>query len=127
MVRVYRNLTRGCYSVMEKTAKGWRVAYYCESIRLVNAKFVVSKSGRARVLREKRKNVHAFIEGKPVFHWGTKWLTKVSYNPYKSDRFETEHGFGVNYSPYVMLNKKGCFIDGIHTRLLSVTTPNQKG
>lgn len=56
---------------------------------LRNVTFKVSKAGRQRVLREKRKNVHATIKGEPVFPGeyikGQSW--RVKYDPYKNDTF----------------------------------------
>ena len=62
-VRVYRNLHTGTLSMQTKTEKGWRVTAHPHGVILDSCKFVVREGGRQRVLREKRKNVHAFIEG----------------------------------------------------------------
>lgn len=59
IVRVYRNLTRGCLSVMRRGL----VVAHVESVALHGARFVVQEAGRQRVLRDRRKNVHAFVEG----------------------------------------------------------------
>ena len=60
-VRVYYNLQKDCLSVIDtETGK-----LYCHAHRvdLRNAKFRVQPAGRERVLREKRKNVHAYVVG----------------------------------------------------------------
>ena len=64
-VRVYRNLARDSYSVMamEGPDKG-RVVAWAKEVFLDDVKFVVRESGRQRVLNERRKNVHAFVDGK---------------------------------------------------------------
>jgi hypothetical protein len=52
--------------------------------------FKVSEAGRQRVLREKRKNVHAFVEGiigDPMNLPDPADLQRVSYNPYKAGTF----------------------------------------
>lgn len=59
-----------------------------DSLVLRNAQFKVSKAGRARVLKEKRKNVHAGVVG----DWDRKALARrrkraVTYNPYKYETF----------------------------------------
>lgn len=63
-VRVYYNLNRDVWSIkaMEGEFKG-KVIGYAGSVHLKDAKTIVSAAGRQRVLREKRKNVHAYIEG----------------------------------------------------------------
>ena len=67
-VKVYKNLTKDTWSIQDyKTRK---VIGYSDNIRLENAKFVVSKSGRQRVLREGKKYVHAFVVGELLFPIG---------------------------------------------------------
>ena len=74
-VRVYRNLHRDCYSVKQ----GGIVRCHAENVTLRSCQFIVSKAGQRRVRDEKRKNVHAFIEGY-VFDTRTteKRLTVIS-------------------------------------------------
>ena len=83
-VRVYFNLHRKQLSVQSKTDKGWRVWLHANKITLENVEFKVSEAGRQRVLREKKKNVHAFIEGDLVLDGIGKIEPRVlvSYNPY---------------------------------------------
>jgi len=88
-VRVYFNLHKKVFSVQQKNEKGsWIVRGYASDIKLKDAKFKVSQAGRARVLKEKRKNVHAFVEGF-VSEASIETPTKISYNPYKFDHFYT--------------------------------------
>lgn len=93
-VRVYRNLTRKCFSIQHKTDKGWRVLGHCIGITLSNATFVVSTAGRERVRREGKKYVHAYVRGKVVVPNYIFWDAfsegeqhSVSYNPYLDDFF----------------------------------------
>lgn len=58
-VRVYRNLNLHTYSVQIDR----RVAGYADHLIIYRPEFKVSQAGRARVLREGRKNVHAYIVG----------------------------------------------------------------
>lgn len=58
-VRVYRNLHRKCYSVKQDGL----VRCHSDHVTLRDCKFIVSKAGQKRVRDEKKKNVHAFIEG----------------------------------------------------------------
>ena len=97
-IEVYRNLHKDCFSVRHK---GIVIDYLhdYEQLALTNVKFVVQPSGRAKVLRENKKNVHAFVRGEYVgfennltnnLYFGKFEdldFYAVSYNPYKSDKF----------------------------------------
>ena len=97
-VEVYRNLHTGLMSVRE--AHG-RVLTHEERVFIGFPKFVVQPAGREKVLREQRKNVHAFVRGVCLgfsegnlsgFTGYTEWR-QATYNPYKFDCFvdkETE-------------------------------------
>lgn len=103
-VFVYFNLHKKCLSVkaLEGESKG-RVIAHADSVELVNATFKVSQAGRQRVLRERRKNVHAGVVGTMTnlpAHCSTiqiaeAFYTPVKYNPYRFDSFVT----AVNESP----------------------------
>lgn len=115
-VRIYYNLKKAVWSVlaMEGPLKG-RVVAHAKGVCLTEARTIVSKAGRERVLREKQKNVHAYIEGElqaiqsphmryyeariaeyvPVVsdveqmvpgHYG-----ELRYNPYKAAHFYWDH------------------------------------
>lgn len=80
-VKVYRNLHNGLFSVQHK---GIVVAHVPE-VHLNDASFVVNEAGRQKVLREKKKNVHAFVVG-TVDHNPERGVQQlpvdVTYNPY---------------------------------------------
>ena len=85
-VQVYFNLHKKVFSIREKKSR--KVIAHSSIVILKNVKFTVSKSGRERVLREKKKNVHAFVEGdwcrdQHLMMHGNN----VRYNPYESDNF----------------------------------------
>ena len=82
-VAVYRNLHKGCFSVQHKG----RVIAHVSEIALVDVEFRVSQAGRARVLKEGRKNVHAKVWGTITQQKIEKDLTEVYYNPYKTETF----------------------------------------
>ena len=89
-VRVYYNLHKRCLSIMDKKTR--RVIAHADFINLENAKFIVSQAGLARVRRERRKSVIAYVEGDYVHGHGEKVIdnpewTKVYFNPYKVDQF----------------------------------------
>ena len=80
-IRCYRNLHTGLWSVKQGI-----VRFHTSEIVLTNARFVVNEVGRQRVLREQRKNVHAYVVGyiyPPVSFIGEE----VYYNPYTCSNF----------------------------------------
>ena len=88
---VYWNLHRNCFSVKHK---GKVTAHFTHAF-LAGCEFKVSQAGRQRVLREKRKNVHAYIACSTFFTFeeDSNVGKRVTYNPYKHDSFviaETE-------------------------------------
>jgi hypothetical protein len=90
LVQVYRNLNRDCYSIRDK--RTGLVVAYCSSATLSDARFVVSGTGRARVLKTGVRSVHAYIEGPFVSAEGTKdAFSKVGYyNPFVTETFIDE-------------------------------------
>ena len=83
-VEVYWNLHKNIYSVRRKGL----VVHHGAQFQLLNAKFAVQPAGREKVLREQKKNVHAFVRGFfRDFGHEYECSTLVSYNPYKHDSF----------------------------------------
>lgn len=114
-VFVYFNLHKLVWSIkaLEGKNKG-RVIAHRSNVELNDCTFRVSESGRQRVLREKRKNVHAGIVG----YWNDSnneilCSTRVSYNPYKYGHFYT---VGDNVAVYkagrvcLVASNRGVFI-----------------
>lgn len=62
-VRIYWNSHRKMYSVQAQNLNQWVVVGHTPCIELLNARFIVSKAGHARMMKEGVKNVHAFIVG----------------------------------------------------------------
>ena len=90
-VRVYRNLHKECFSIQHHTkGVGWRLLHHKKKLYLEDCKFIVQKGGRNRVLKEKQKNVHAYIEGN-YFDEPQEGSVYVSpyYNPYEFEHFVT--------------------------------------
>ena len=88
-VQVYRNLHKKCWSVRQDGL----VKCHTDYVILRDCRFKVSKLGRQRVLRDRKKNVHAFVEGYvcasqefndnvPDFQ-----CDNITYNPYEFDSF----------------------------------------
>jgi len=88
-VRVYRNLHKDCISVKQDGL----VRCHATNVVLKDCKFIVSEAGQRRVRNEKKKNVHAFVEGYVVdarrslelldFGWSS-----VYYDPYSTDHWQ---------------------------------------
>lgn len=99
-VRVYRNLHKRCFSVKQDGL----VRCHADSVTLSDVHFIVSKAGQKRVRKEKKKNVHAFVEGyiidtrvadkhvdgnctdEQIEQGLTSWQCAY-YNPYECDGF----------------------------------------
>ena len=119
-VRVYRNLHNKCYSVKQDNL----VLVHADNVTLNKAKFIVSKAGQKRVRDEKKKNVHAFVEGyvvdtrqadnyvdgdksdEQLFNGESDWL-KLYYNPYKCDGFTTPDDRIAEFADFAMLDPDG--------------------
>lgn len=86
--RIYFNLHKRCLSLQEKVNSMWKVVRYAEEAILTNAEFKVSEAGRQRVLKEKKKNVHAVVVGE--CNGRRDYSTaknQIFYNPYKAPTF----------------------------------------
>lgn len=90
-VEVYRNLHKDCFSV-KKNGRVVLHVFNNEDFNMREVKFAVQPAGRAKVVREKRKNVHAFIRGIYTGPILDCWQATVTYNPYKYDHFYTSFG-----------------------------------
>ena len=89
-VFVYFNLHRKCWSVkaLEGPRKG-RVIAHTYEVWLDGVTFKVSEAGRQRVLREKKKNVHAGVVGwiAPSGERVDEQWHLATYNPYRYETF----------------------------------------
>lgn len=112
---VYRNIHKGKgpdqhhYSLKNK--KSGRVERRGQNFFLSDVAFKISDKGRARVLSEGRKNVHAGVEGKLTTEPSdvTEWQ-RVSYNPRIDQSFKDGFGRVIKSSPIVKLTPSGVFI-----------------
>lgn len=89
-VFVYFNLHKLLWSVraLDGPNKG-RVIQHALEVHLVDCQFRVSEAGRQRVLRERRKNVHAGVVGRlaEAVLMDPAATQRVTYNPYKFATF----------------------------------------
>lgn len=100
-VRVYRNLhSRPGDGRRWSIRQGPHVIAHADNLHLVDVRFVVSEKGRQRVLAERRKNVHAFAEGKIVDYddlltaviWSKYILAHIGYFPSVGPHFTIAEG-----------------------------------
>ena len=97
-VYVYRNLHKNCWSVRQNGL----IVQHTKEVSLKDVRFLVGQTGRKKVLKEKRKNVHAGISGYLMgFRESHKDINvprspaaaffpnsaQVVYNPYKYKTF----------------------------------------
>ena len=116
-VEVYRNLHKDCFSVRKR---GKVIGYIYDDglhyrdieIHLTDVKFVVQPSGRCKVLRERKKNVHAFVRGIVTPFGGLqreilykKCSRRITYDPYKMSTFQDKDGNSIHESKNVIISK----------------------
>ena len=91
----YKNLHNGLISL--RCAVTGLVVGHVDQVRLTGVSFKVSQAGRERVLRDKKKNVHAVVRGtiSPVQGEGFDRPLRVAYNPYKFSQFMLTAGSDV--------------------------------
>jgi hypothetical protein len=109
-VLIAYHLYKKCFSIRSHATR--KVIGYADRIVLGNARFIVSPSGRARVLREKMKNIHAFVEGD--FRFGLQnvklifpTLKEAYYNPYQVSTFVDKAAGDSLYSAPIVLCDSG--------------------
>lgn len=98
-VDVYFNLHKRLWSIKARSGPDrGRIIAHAETVVLDGVELIVSEAGRQRVLREQRKNVHAFARGTLTAVGGTTLacaarelagpgLKGLTYNPYRRDHF----------------------------------------
>ena len=94
-VYVYKNLHKDCWSIKQHGLVKAHIPQG-ETIGLWDCYFHVDRKGREKVLREKKKNVHAFVKG---YLQDAEWMieypqgtaVEVTYNPYKYETFVDKH------------------------------------
>lgn len=123
MYKVYKNLHNGMWSIA--SVETGLVVGHADIVLLENTTLVVSEAGRQRVLKERRKNVHAYIVGdilhtksfKPFkgrtlvetgrYSIGLRDGERISYNPYRGASFFNKvTGESVTSFAYVMMGQQ---------------------
>lgn len=119
MVEVYRNLHYPNRTWSVKSGRTKRVVARREFVLIKDATLVVRESGRQRVIKEKRKNVHAAVVGtwvrdKKIIERILKKKSRmkhVTYNPYEHNLFtETETLSPVAVAGWALLDSEGLWV-----------------
>jgi len=116
-VYVYWNLHKKVWSVRESGI----VLTHAKKLSLRDCKFLVGTSGRERVRREGKKNVHAGVSGllyeDPTWvsdRIGNDWWMEdcyIKYNPYKNDTFVERTGVCDDTHPRPVYGAQFVFMD----------------
>ena len=123
-IRGYRDLSSKNSELFSIQAKGGKlsgkVLDHSVSVRIDNAVFNVRAGGQARARKEKRRNVHAFVEGtlskvlkgeKALL--SSEWV-EVTYNPFHTDTFiEKTTGRAVVSADIAILQTGSVFCRGL--------------
>lgn len=109
-VSVYYNLHKHCLSIRSNFGDSYgRVIAHRQQVWMKDVKFIVNEAGRQRVIKEKKKNVHAFVRGQvwdDIIGLGLKEV-KVMYNPYLYNSFvEKETKEPIKTAHYVKITGK---------------------
>jgi hypothetical protein len=102
-VRVHWNFHKKLYSV----SQGGVVRAHANSLVLAGARFIVNQAGRQRVLRERRKNVHAWVEGYISEMQPLTVARQVKYNPLAGSTFMAVTGSVANARYVEMVEDSG--------------------
>ncbi|PSB51581.1 hypothetical protein [Chamaesiphon polymorphus] len=80
----YRNLNNGLMSIRQKIGSSWLVVGHTDNLIIQNPIFHVSETSRQRVIRTRKKNVHAWGCGILVGRnlKSLPQLKEISYDPY---------------------------------------------
>lgn len=118
MYRIYRNLHRGCWSVQHKVpGKGWRLYCHANILTTDHVDFKVYDTGRERVRKEGRKNVHAFAICDDFDQiWGSAYSVSaqqiiIRYDPYDGDGFRAVPAS--RWSPKELTEAEGVLFSGM--------------
>lgn len=114
-IHIYWNFHKKCFSLSKTHGKKrWPVEHIYKAY-IENASFIVRQSGREKVLKEKVKNVHAFIKVNPDegkidldqdMNIYDKKGTYIKYNPYLYDSFVTMSEEPISKASKVLLSVK---------------------
>ena len=115
--RIYFNLHKKCFSIQHYIkGKGYRLLCHQDNFIAIKPTFKVYVNGRNKVLKEKQKNVHAYILTDNIILLDNIYLcnfNELLYNPYRFDYFfdkDTEDKIG-SLDKIYFSEKKCCYIN----------------
>lgn len=85
MIRVYRNLRRAVWSLLDPRTH--RLIGHRDDLVLVDVRFEVSEATRQRVIRQHRRTVHAYARGTVVDDPIRQGGARLHYNPFEAGHF----------------------------------------
>lgn len=106
----YRNLMRAGVVYSVRDVQSGLVIDRSPRVVLSGVTLKVSEAGRQRVLRDKRKNVHAGIQGKRIKRAPKGYWRRASYNPYRNETFVIGLDHAVKTAKYAKLTPTGLWI-----------------
>ena len=109
-VKVYRNLHRDTWSLMAAAGpRRGRVVGYSDAVELANPVLTVSEASRQRAIRERTRNVHAFVVGRVLAPGSLdrSELVRVRYNPFRAGCFTDPVGACVFEGGVARLDEHG--------------------
>lgn len=104
-VNVYRNLLKKVWSI--RSCRTRRVVEHAAKLVVEDVVFRVGAGGRARALREGRRNVHAYVMGRRGKHVPSGEQVRVRYNPFRAGTFTDEEGHPVTKARAVVFAEDG--------------------
>jgi len=110
MFYIYRNLHQGDKFSVRRFG---RVIIRLTDFEAYDVRFSVSEPGRLRVIREGRKNVHAFVVAErysiPSLLEDVSTLVPVKYNPYTDSTFML-NGEPIHKASKVVFTRGRCYV-----------------
>lgn len=112
-VSVYFNLHKKLFSVRSRNKKNYGlVLFHTDKLNLLDVNFNVRETSRLKVIKTKRKNVHAFCDGRISCYIDLNNKGRmITYNPYKMAHFSYLDDLSpvrkTNKITMEVINKKG--------------------
>lgn len=109
----YRNLNKPGYFSIRQSG---RVIDHSKSLKMYDCHFHIGEKGRLRVIRDRRKNVHAWVAGE-VYENGefnVDGMHELYYDPYYTQKFHSLlTGEVVNGAAFVIFKDNRCYVNEI--------------
>jgi len=115
--KIYRNLRNKCFSILkyDEEKKGYRLYAHVTKALLYNVVTKVSEPQRQRVIKDKQKNVHAFIMAQYYISideaGNVNSSEEIYYNPHTQNHFTLgKGGEPFQYCEFALLDNSKAFI-----------------